>query len=97
MVKLPQKLSLPLMQTQWSQAIDPVISNPIVNGIQLTNIPLNTGDNFINHRLSRKLNGYIITGMHGIYAQIYDVPSQMPTLTLVLNSSTSTVVDIYVY
>ena len=97
MVKLPRQLPLDQLQSKWASVIDPVLANPICNGIQLTDVTLSIGVNTINHKLGRKLNGYIITGMHGAYSQIYDSTSTMPTLTLILNSSAATSVSIYVY
>jgi len=94
---LPQRLSWDLAQTQWAQQLNPVIANPITNGIMLKNVSLVIGDNTINHRLQRNLQGYIITGMRDAYSQIYNKTSQTPILTLILNSSAATTVDIYVY
>lgn len=94
---LPQKLSLPLMQTTWAQQLDPIIANPILDGVQQNNVVLAIGDNAINHKLQRKPQGYIIVGMRNAYSQIIDVVSQTPNLTLILNSSAATTVDIYVY
>lgn len=94
---LPQKLSWDLAQTQWAQQINPLISNPLTQGNLLYNISLETGLNSINHKLSRKPQGYLIIGMHNAYAQIYDTVSQQPNLTLILNASAPVVVDLYVF
>ena len=96
-MSLPQRLTLIDMQNRWGSALDPVVNNPIVQGVQLTNQALVVGANSINHKLGRKPLGYIITGMHGSYSQIYDTPSLMPNLTLVLHASAITSVDVYVY
>ena len=84
-MSLPQRLTLIDMQNRWGSALDPVVNNPIVQGVQLTNQALVVGANSI------------ITGMHGSYSQIYDTPSLMPNLTLVLHASAITSVDVYVY
>lgn len=94
---LPQRLPLNQMQVNWAQQLDPIIANPLLKGVQQFNIPLVTGVNTINHLLGRKYQGYLITGMHNAYAQIFDTPSQLPQFTLVLNASAPTSVDIYVY
>lgn len=86
-----------MMQTQWAGQINPVLANPITKGTVLNNVALVSGSNTINHLQSHPLNGYIIVGMHGAFAQIYDTPSPMPDLTLVLHASAPTVVSIYVY
>ena len=94
---LPQKQTLEQLSTKWAAAINPVLNNPIVKGVQLTGINLVAGDNAISHKLQIKPNGYIITSMYNSFAQIYTIPSNMPTLTLILNASAPTTVDIYVY
>lgn len=97
MSSLPQKLDLPKMQTTWAQLIEPVLNNPIVQGNQLKQVQLSAGNNTINHKLGRNLQGYIVTAMYSSYAQIYTQPSNFPELLLVLNASAPTIVDIYVY
>lgn len=94
---LPKKLSWDMAQDRWASILNVLIKNPLVNGIQLNDVSLTIGNNSINHLLSRRPQGYLITGMHGAFSQIYDNPSQTPDLTLVLNASVATTVDIYVY
>lgn len=90
---------LSMMQTSWSQDINPIISNPILAGNLLTNIVLKTGINQINHLLDRKPQGYIITRMIDGFVQIYDTQNsnQMPTKTLTLVSSGNGNIDLLVY
>lgn len=88
---------LSLMQTSWKSSIDPVITNPLVNGVLQKGIKLSAGVNSVNHKLGRNLQGYIIVGMHGNYSQIYDTTSLNPSLTLSLNSSVDVVIDLYCF
>lgn len=85
------------MQTRWASLINPVLSNNITQSYILKNISLTTGDNTINHLQDKVLNGYLIIGMHNAYAQVYDKPSDMPKLTLILNASAPTVIDLMVF
>lgn len=96
-MSLPQRLNILDLSTTWASQLDPLLANAIVQGIQLTNQVLIVGVNQISHKLGRKYQGYIVTGMHGSYSQIFDTPSQMPILTLILHSSAATSVDIYIY
>jgi hypothetical protein len=86
-----------LLQTKWVPQINPVLASSQVQGLQLTNIPLSSGTNVINHKLGRAYQGYYVTGMHGNFVQLYDTPSPMPTLTLVLQSSGAGNIDLFVY
>ncbi len=88
---------LSLMQTRWASLLNPVLANPITSAHYLKSVPLVTGSNSINHMQGQALNGYLITGMHGAFAEIYDMPSPTPKLTLVLHASAPTSVDIAVY
>lgn len=95
--KLPQELPWQDADNKWAALLNPIISNPIVNGVQLKGIPLAIGINVINHKLARVPQGYIITRMKNGFSQIYETSSQMPALTIQLNSSAAIEVDIYVY
>lgn len=86
-----------LMQTQWASLINPAINAPLLQGNYLNNIALVSGDNTINHLLGRAYQGWLLTGMHGAFIELYDVPSPMPTLTLVLNANTSGSISLYVF
>lgn len=88
---------LMLLQNKWTPQLNPVLAQPIVNGLQLTNLSLSTGVNVINHLLGRNYQGYFITGMRGAFVQIYDTPSPMPSLTLVLHASAPGSIDLFVY
>lgn len=88
---------LQMLQSQWKSEIDPVLTNPLLAGNRLKNIPLVVGDNSINHKLSRAYQGYIITGLRGQFSQIIEVTSQRPDLNIILNSSAVCTIDIYVF
>ncbi len=96
---LPQKLGLPQMQTTWAQAIDPVLVNPIVNGLILKKIQLIAGTNAVNHLLGRPLQGWYVTRMRGVSANLYDIQdsNQTPQLTLALFSSDAVTIDLAVF
>ncbi len=89
---------LMMLQTKWSSQINPVINSPTNNGSILQNVTLSTGANIINHLLGRKLQGWQIIRQRAS-ASIYDTQdtNQMPTLTLLLTSSATVVVDLYVF
>lgn len=84
-----------LMQTSWQSVLNPVISNPLVNGNSLSSISLISGTTIINHKLGRKLQGYFITDINGA-ATIYRAAPKND-LTLSLTSSAAVIVDIYVF
>jgi hypothetical protein len=90
---------LQIMQTTWSNQLNPVVANPLLNGRLIKDIVLKSGVNSINHGLGRPLQGWIVTGMHNVFVQLYDTQSsnQMPQLTLQLNSNGVGNIDLYVF
>lgn len=97
-MSLPQKLNLTDMQTRWATELNPVISNPLTNSIILQSVVLKTGSNVINHKLGRKLAGWIPTRVRAL-ANLYDTQdsNQTPQLTLVLVSSADVTIDLVVF
>lgn len=92
---LPQGLTLDAMANRWATILDPLLKNPVSNGIFLNNISILVGDNVINHLLQRKQQGYIIvdqTAMGSIYRS-----QPFNGLTLTLTSSTVMNVSLYVF
>lgn len=88
---------LSMLQTKWASAINPILANPANQAYILKDVKLQPGVNTINHLQDHPLNGYVIVGMQGGFSQIYDVPSSMPSKTLVLNSSAAVTVRIMVF
>jgi hypothetical protein len=98
MAALPQRLPLLQMQQQWATTLNPVIANPITQGLQLNNITITTGNNVVNHKLGRKLQGWFVVGINGV-ATIFDTQAtnQMSDLTLNLTSSADVLVNLWVF
>jgi hypothetical protein len=89
--------SFNLLQTGWASQINPVLGNPTVNGVLQRGIKLVSGTNSIDHKLGRTLQGFIVTDMLDTYSQIFRTVSKTPALTLNLNSSVATTIDIYCF
>jgi len=90
--------SLTLLQTAWATQLNPVLALPQSSGVILKNVRLAIGDNTINHRLGRNLQGWQLIRVRAA-ATIYDKQdaNQLKDLTLVLNSSAVVVVDLFVF
>lgn len=95
---LPQGLPLSMMANTWASALDPVLNNPLVKGSLLNNISLINGTTVVNHKLGRKLQGWIVVGIDGA-AAIYDnqASNQTPQLTLSLTSNAAVTVNLWVF
>lgn len=91
--------SLSLLQTRWASQLNPLLSSPLLKGRVLSAVALLAGDNTIDHGLGAPLQGWIVIRQYNAYAGLYDKQSSnnMPELTLILNSTGSTTVDLYVF
>jgi hypothetical protein len=98
MSNLPQKLPLDMLQTKWASQLNPVLNNPLVAGLLLENIALINGTTIINHKLGRKLQGWLIVGINAA-ATVYDnqATNQNPQLTLSLTSNAAAIVSLWCF
>jgi hypothetical protein len=97
-MRLPQQLTWEDADNKWAAMLNPIINNPANNSLLLTNIQIKTGPNVINHRLGRKIQGWVICGIDGV-ASIYDTQAsnQMPNLTLNLTSDADVTLSLLVF
>lgn len=79
-------LPLSLMQSTWSAALNPVLSNPTTNPGIITNQVLVTGMNVINHKLGKKMQGWVITDINAAITVYRSQPFNDLTLTLVASA-----------
>ena len=91
-------VTLSLLQSNWAKVLDPIVDLPIAHGNTLKSVKLLAGDNKVNHKLGRALQGWIIVRQRSA-ASFFDKQdaNQQQNLTLALNSSADCVVDIYAY
>lgn len=89
---------LMMLQTTWAQQLNPLLSNPLSNGQLLKSVTLASGTNVINHKLGRKLQGWVLTRVRAA-VQLHDTQDSnpRPELTLQLVSSGAVTVDLYVF
>ena len=83
------------MQTKWKSIIDPIVSLPLLQGLQLNNIALNSGTTAINHLLSRMQQGWLITDIQGAATIYRSEPFNDKTLTLTSNAAVT--ISLWVY
>jgi len=98
MAQLSPRLDWPQAQTKWASTLNPIVANPLVNGIILSDVKLLSGANVVNHLLQRPLQGYIVI-LNDSAVTFYDSQStnQRPELTLLLNASGTATVSLYVF
>jgi hypothetical protein len=90
--KLPWELANP----KWAATLNPVLSNPVINGNLISKLHVGSGNNVINHGLNRKIQGYAVV-RSSANVTFYDADSSQPTLTFVLIASGAATISLYVF
>lgn len=84
-----------LMQNSWAASLNPLLANPLSKSLILKGVSLSIGDNVINHKLGRKIQGWALVDVDGVAAIYRNAPKN--ELTLTLNSDAAVIVDILVF
>lgn len=90
--------ALSKMQSNILEAVNPLLKNPVSDGIILPNVIVGTSQTIIPHKLNRKLVGWYCVRIRGA-AYVYDSQdaNHNPESTLILTASSSVSVDLYVF
>ena len=83
------------LQKNISQAVAPLTANPVNTGIIVQNVALAIGDNTVETKLGRKIQGWQIARQIGPFSQITETSENFDIL--VLHSSAATTVNLYVF
>lgn len=94
--KLNDDLQGTLWQTKWKSILDPVISNPLINGILLQNIKLSAGVNAIPHKLGRQQQGYIIVYHNSALGEL-TASQPLNSTNLYLQGSSTSLISLWVF
>lgn len=94
-MSLPKRLSWDLAQDRWATELDPLLKNPLNQGVMIPNVSLINGVTVINHRLGRKQVGYIITDINA--AAIIYRSQALNDLTLTLTSNAACQISIWCF
>ena len=84
-----------MQTTRWKSLIDPILKNPLNSVFILEDISLKVGDNVINHRLGRKLRGWVLLDVNAATTIYRSAP--LNDLTLTLNSSAVATISLGVF
>lgn len=95
LIKITGLPSVDQMQTKWKSEIDPVLINPIVNGLPLAGVFLLNGTTTINHKLGRKMIGWFLTDQNAGTTIFRSAPLNDKTLTLTAGANVT--VDLWVF
>lgn len=83
------------LQTKWASELNPLLAKPLSDANILKGIKLVSGDNVINHKLGRTMQGWIISDITDHIGICRSAPFN--DLTLTLNSTGTVTVDLVVF
>lgn len=91
-------VGLKQLQTAWAKILNPVIDNPAANPVYLKSVVLTSGANTIDHKLGRRLQGWIVVRQRGV-SILYDTQdvNPLPNKTLQIMASSGVTVDLLLY
>jgi hypothetical protein len=91
--------NLSRLQSQTKSVLDAITSLPILDGTLLEGVAVVSGSNSINHKLNRKIRGYIVVSKSANithYDNIASDPSNLDT-TLTLTCSGTATLKLWVF
>lgn len=94
-MELPLKLESDQMQSRWKSILDPILSNPLNDVRILPMVLLKTGDNIIDHRLGKKMQGWVITDLNGAAVIYRSAPLNDKTITLNSNANVTIALGVF--
>ena len=95
-MSLPLLQNFGLMQTGWKKLLDPLLANPIMQGLAIKSITLVSGVALvIPTKLDRTQQGWFITDINSNATVWRTQPFNAVNLTL--QASANTVIDIWVF
>ena len=80
-------LTISLLQTRWRSILNPLLALPTSNASLLTDFELINGTTIINHKLGRKMQGWVITDVNAAATIYRSMPLNDKTLTLVSDAA----------
>lgn len=95
MAQLPTNMPWELADDKWAAQLNPLLTLPMLQGLQLANVVLKVGANNINHKLGRKMQGWFPTNKNA-FADLY-CSKPFNDTTLTLNASAPVTVSLWVY
>jgi len=90
----PKVPSLQGVQDNVREALQPFITNPVLDGILLEDLVLNEGDNLIEHKLGRDYRGYFLCNTGERVSDIFNFRAFTPTVSAG-GSMTATLTNTY--
>lgn len=84
-----------MLQTRWAAIINPFLARPMNQSMVIPAITLAVGDNVINHRLGRRMQGWFLTDIQSPAVIYRNAPFN--DLTITLNSDAIATISLGVF
>lgn len=84
------------VQDNLEEFVKPIVSSEIIDGLLLKNVVLQSGENKVEHKLGREPIGWMIVNKSAT-ADVWSSASQLSKSILVLNSSATVTLTLWVF
>lgn len=84
------------LQERLQEFFQPIVSCPLLDGVLVTNVALNTTPTKVEHKLRRAPLGYIIVRQNA-NSVVYESSKDLPTSFITLTASAAVTVDLWVF
>ena len=86
------------IQEHIIQAVKPLLTDPFLDGVLISDLELAVGDNIIDHGLGRKYQGYLITKQNAVSSfYLSSTTNNSQHLTIILVASAAVTIDLRVF
>lgn len=98
-VNLGKDPALTQLQDNISAALQPLVKNPLLDGLLIDDITLTSGSTtVVNHGLGRKVRGYIVVKSNAnVTVYIVEANQVAPEAQLVLSTTVTATISLYVF
>lgn len=86
-MSLQQNIPYPMMLTLWGAQLNPLLANPMMQGVAINSVVLSTTPKEIPTTLNRMQLGWFITDINGAATVYRSQPFTNNTLTLVASAT----------
>lgn len=84
------------LQKRLQEFFVPIVNNPLLDGVLLTNVAVNTSPTKVEHKLRRDIQGWIVV-RNNTNCTIWEPSRDLPGAFLTLQSSSATTIDLWVF
>lgn len=84
------------LQKRLLEFFVPIIANPLLDGVLLTNVAVGTSPTKVEHKLQREIQGWIVV-RNGANSVVWEPVRELTSIYVTLQATADTTVDLWVF